>query len=305
MTAALSPVRQKVAEHLAVSTEHGRISALAAHGHRDLLDRAAAYPGLFSARAFEPALYANIALIMAFTSPWCSPADLRVASRAVLWAFALDWQIDHAAQGREEIEDAAARYLTVAAGGPAEPDDDMSRLLSEIRDDLAGGPGRELLPLWRTALERVLSAMQREWEWKTARRAGGSSPSLQEYLDNADNLASTFVNVTHLAHTGDRQVHQRITELVEASDEVQRVLRLVNDLSTYRRDLAWGDLNSLLLVDDRTEVEQRIQSGTSRCRALLAELEPSCPRAVEYLARQLGYSSAFYGSTDFWASDEH
>lgn len=290
--------------HVSTAVEQGRICALAAKGQRDLAKRAAAYPELFSDAAFDGALFSNIALAIAFGAPWCTVEELRVTNRAVLWGFALDWQVDYLAKSRLEIDRLAADSLAVVDGATPAPDDALGRFLAELCAEMAAAPGYPRLhATWRAAVERTLTAMAVEWDWKAARRdLDGALPTFDEYLANADNLACTVVNVAHWIHTGDAETHRLLPRLIAASDEVQRVLRLVNDLGTYQRDLEWGDLNAIMLVADRAEVEQRIEVLVRRCHDLLDPLAASCPRQATYLARQIGFSSGFYRSTDFWGS---
>ncbi|MFI0795140.1 terpene synthase [Micromonospora rubida] len=289
-------------DQLSAAAEQGRICALAAKGQRDLQRQAARYPDLFTGPPFDGALFSNIALAIAFGAPWCTAEQLRLANRAVLWGFALDWQIDYLAKSRADVDRVVAGALAVADGAPPDADDPLGRLLAELRDELAGVPAfAELGDAWRAAVRRTVTAMAREWDWKTARKRDGAPlPGFAEYLDNADNLACTVVNVAHWIWTGDAETHRRLDRLVTVSDEVQRVLRLVNDLATYERDLQWGDLNALLLVADRAEVDQRIVELVERCTELLPPLAGGCPLQAAYLSRQIGFSSGFYRSTDFW-----
>lgn len=290
--------------HVSAAVEQGRICALAAKGQRDLVRQAAEYPELFSAGPFDAALFSNIALAIAFGAPWCTVEELRVTNRAVLWGFALDWQVDYLAKSRQEIDRLVAGSLAVVDGGTPASDDALGRFLAGLCADLAKTPAYPRLHgVWRAAVERTLTAMAREWEWKAARRdLDGALPTFDEYLANADNLACTVVNVAHWLYTGDPQTHRSLRRLIPASDQVQRVLRLVNDLGTYQRDLEWGDLNAIMLVTDRAEVEQRIDALVRHCHELLEPLRESCPRQAAYLARQIGFSSGFYRSTDFWGS---
>jgi hypothetical protein len=290
--------------HARDAVEQGRICALAARGQRDLQKRAAEYPELFSGAPFDAALFSNIALAIAFSAPWCTVEELRVTNRAVLWGFALDWQVDYLAKSRAEIDRLVETSLAVVDGATPAADDPMGRFLAELCADLAAVPAYpRLRDTWRAAVHRTLDAMGREWDWRAARRdLTGALPTFEEYLANADNLACTVVNVAYWIHTGDAQTHRALPRLIEASDEVQRVLRLVNDLGTYQRDLEWGDLNAIMLVADQAEVEQRVDALAVRCRDLLADLAADCPRPAAYLARQVNFTSGFYRSTDFWGA---
>ncbi|MFD0853412.1 terpene synthase family protein, partial [Actinomadura adrarensis] len=176
------------------------------------------------------------------------------------------------------------------------------RMLAELRDDLAGRAaftahhGR-----WRDQLSRYLTAMTREWDWHNARgRDGGAAPAFDEYLLNADNFGSSFVNVSHWIFTSEPAALNRLDGLWTAGQEVQKVLRLLNDLASRDREQEWDDLNALTLGVTPEEVRQRIADLVARCRELIRPLRDECPREARYLERQIGYSTGFYGSTDYW-----
>jgi hypothetical protein len=193
----------------------------------------------------------------------------------------------------------------VAAGGPPSPDHPLGQFLAEICDELATVPAFETLrPAWRQEVARMLAGMAREWDWKSARagKTGAQAgPTFDEYLSNADNLGATFVNISHWIFTGGPEALDHLSELTVASREAERVLRLVNDLATYERDLQWGDLNALMLVN-RDEVTRQISVLMDQCRELLRPLESSCPQETGYLARQLGFAGGFYQVIDFLGS---
>ncbi|KAB1905434.1 class 1 isoprenoid biosynthesis enzyme [Micromonospora tulbaghiae] len=279
---------------LAVAAEQGRVCALAAQGQRGLRRAAAAHPELFPGDPFDATLFSSIAQAMAFSAPWHSAAELAVTNRAVLWGFAVDWLVDHQATSRAEVDRITGVCLDVLDG--SESGDPLGRFLAELRDDVAAAPAYPVLRgHWRDTMARMLGAMAREWDWRRTGR-----PTLADYLANADNLAATVVNVAHWIHTGSVSDAATLARLVEVSDEVQRALRLVNDLGTHRRDAESGDLNALLLVNDPAEVERRFVEQVDHCRVLLAKLAGEVPREADFLSRQLGFTTGFYRNTDFW-----
>ncbi|WP_327048146.1 terpene synthase family protein [Microbispora sp. NBC_01189] len=286
---------------LRAARECGAAAAVSAGLQRDLRECQAAYPGLFPARPFDSTLFSAVAQANAFGAMWASTDRLRVASRTALWIFALDWLLDYVATSREEVDPLVRGCLDVADGALPPPDFPLGRFLAEIREELAAAPAfAGLEPVWREELRRTLSAMAREWDWKTAAREGTPLPTLDEYLANADNFGSSFVNVSHWIRGGDPAALGHFDELRAASGQVQRVLRLLNDLATYERDLAWGDLNALMLCSGREEIAGRVGVLVDGCGELLEPLRDVCPDEVVYLERQIGYSMGFYGITDYW-----
>ncbi|GAB1820977.1 terpene synthase family protein [Herbidospora sp. RD11066] len=256
----------------------GRVSGLAAGSARDLTACAAAHSALFPAKPFDATLFNAVSLANAFGSPDATVAELRVANRLSLWIFAVDWLIDHRASRIDEVDAIVDECLDGAAKGP------LTEFLNEIRDEVADPSG-----LFEAELARMLHAMRLEFAWKT----GGEPPTFDAYLGNAANFGSTFVNVAHWIRNGVTGVR----DLLPASDEVQKVLRLLNDLATHHRDVSWGDLNALMLGPTPEEIRAHIAALTATARELIGTGPQS-----GYLGRQIGYSSGFYGVADYWGS---
>jgi Terpene synthase family 2, C-terminal metal binding len=330
--------------------ECGRVSAVAGRGQRQMRTWAAEYPRLYSAKAFDPALYSTLALAAAFSGPWLRDDQLRMANRACLWCFGLDWLIDYAATSRLQVEALVRGCLAIAdddtsagdagragtttddAGVDLDAEAELAHFLTAIRDELSAAPAYPALrAVWRDELERMLTAMAREWDWKAARAEGRTGhPTFEEYLANADNLGFSFVFATHwislqgtestgssgsngAASTGSSgsdgaggrsaagsPTSTEIADIRRASRQAQRVIRLLNDLGTYERDLAWGDLNALALGVTRADVEQRIGRLTAELRDLLDPVESRHPGLAAYMARQVDFCVGFYGITDYW-----
>ncbi|WP_061299539.1 terpene synthase family protein [Herbidospora cretacea] len=256
----------------------GRVSGLAAASARDLTACAAAHPGLFPAQPFDATLFTAVSLANAFGSPDASVADLRVANRLSLWIFAVDWLVDHRAEKLSEVDAIVEECLE------GEEESPLTAFLGEIRAEVADGSG-----LFEAELARTLHAMRQEFAWKT----GDELPTFAAYLDNAANFGSTLVNVAHWIAGGVTGV----PALIPASDEVQKVLRLLNDLATHHRDVTWGDLNALMLGPTPDEIRAHIRVLVGSARELIGD----GPQAG-YLGRQIGYSSGFYGVADYWGS---
>ncbi|OLT20316.1 hypothetical protein BJF79_16275 [Actinomadura sp. CNU-125] len=300
--------------------EAGTICAVAGQSQRQMRAWAAEYPALYDAKAFDPALFSTLALAAAFSGPGLTADGLRMANRVCLWCFGLDWLVDYAATSRAEVDGLVRRCAAVAGGeAPGAVDDgctaaeaELLRFLADVRDELAGAAASGALgDVWLDELRRVLDAMALEWDWKAARaaetaansgadadgRRGG--PTFEEYLANADNLGFSFVFASHWISSGGGG---DVAAVREASRAVQRVVRLLNDLGTYKRDLEWGDLNALLLDRTRAQVEDRIGGLTSEARSLLRDAAATAPELAAYMERQMDFCAGFYGVTDFWGA---
>ncbi|MFV2102697.1 terpene synthase family protein [Micromonospora sp. LOL_024] len=289
-----------------LAAEQGRICAVASKGQRDLQAQVAAYPSLFPDPPVDATMLSALALSTAFIAPWCSAAELRTANRASLWVTAEDWHIDSVATTAEAAAATVTACLSVAAGDAPAADDPLGRFLADIRDDLAAAPAFDRLQhSWRKELHRMLDAELREWQWRAAKAADPTDlPGPGEYLDNAPGYGATWVNVSHWIATGACDNEQRLAELITASLTVEKVLRLVNDLASYGRDIKAGDLNILMLGVGQAEVRRQVGDQIRGCRTLLDALAERCPREAGYLRRELGFTTSFYGGGDFWGTDD-
>ncbi|WP_131737119.1 terpene synthase family protein [Actinomadura roseirufa] len=307
---------------------------------RDLRACAAARPALFPAGPMGP-VASRLAEAIAFGALGYTAAELRPAARASLWIFGLDYRIDTLATRATEVGGIVDRCLRVAAGAPAVTaapsspsgassgpsaasagEDELAAMLAELRGDLADAPAfAEYGPVWREELQRMLQAMAREWTWKQclgiglpgegreeapARRFAEVEPgvpaTLEEYLANADNFGSAWVNVCHWISCGDPRVLENLDGLRAASRVVQATLRLLNDLVSRGREADWGDLNALTLGVSETAVRARVRELAGEVERLLRPLEAGCPRGAAYLRQQLAFSMDFYGvrGEDYW-----
>ncbi|GII83860.1 hypothetical protein Ssi03_18500 [Sphaerisporangium siamense] len=277
--------------------ESGRVCAVAGRSQRHMQQWAAAYPSLFSARPFDAALHGTVSMAMAFSGPWFSAEELAATNKACLWAFALDWLVDYVHTSPGQVRELVGACLAVADGAAPALDDDLARMLGDLRADLADAPAfPELRAVWREELARMLGAMAREWEWKAA----GARPSLEEYLGNADNHGFCFVFTCHWIATGGPGAARDAGRVLQAGRAVQRVMRLLNDLGSYERDKSWGDVNALLIGVPRETVARRAAALTGEARGLIAGLRGGHERLAVYLERQMDFCAGFYELGEYW-----
>jgi hypothetical protein len=123
----------------------GRICAVAARAQRDAWKWTRRYGGMFGGEPFDSALLNSVCLASAFSAPWLTSAELRVTNRAALWSLAV--------ASRSDVR--TARCPAVADGAPG--DDDLTRSLADIRDELAPMPAFPALRhVWREELPRLM-----------------------------------------------------------------------------------------------------------------------------------------------------
>jgi hypothetical protein len=281
--------------------EFGRVAALAGHGHRDLARVTARYPELFPARPFDPAMLATIAYATAACAPWLSRAGARMVNLVSLWLFGLDLRTERLTPAA--VRDLRRRCLAVADGADAQSGDQVGEMLALVRDRLAGTvPGfTSRSDVWREALSATLTAVVRERTWTTRLSAAtrGRPPSPAEYLDNAASTGFAVVfSVLWLIDTAGREAFG--ANLTAAVDAAQRVLRLVNDLGSYGREMESNDVNVLRLGMTRAELTVQIATATDRLLDLAAVVRSTRPRLATYVERQVGFAVGLYGAGDFW-----
>jgi hypothetical protein len=282
----------------------GSVMAQAVQSARAMAEWAKAYPNLFSAKPIDETLFNSVACANAFGSPLLTADELRMVNRVSLWFFGLDWIVDHLTASRAGADDIARRCIAVAGGDSSAADDELTAFLAEIREELTTSRTYPALhEVWCDQLRRTLTAMAREWSWKTQALGGDApQPTFADYLENADNNGAAWVNLSHWIASGDQRIPAHIEVLQRANLEVQKVLRLLNDLGSYERDLSWGDLNVLMLGVDRTDVARHIALLVDNCHELIQPLRVVCPEQAEYLERQIGFSAGFYEFSDFWGT---
>ncbi len=277
----------------------GRTSAIAAEGQRDMARCASQAPELFPPKPFDATLFGTVSACNAFSAAPLPATALRTINRSALWGFALDWQIDYLAKTAEQVDNIVSSCQAVGAGQPAT--DGLTGFLAELRRSIVEAPacardgGEALVAAWAHELGRMLGGMRREWQW----RAAQARPTLDEYLDNADNIGAAFCSLAHWIATTDDAQPDHLPVVLAAVRAEQKALRLINDQGTFDRDLEWGDLNALLLAS-RDDVADRLAQLVALTEESLVPLEPVAPQLATFLLRQIGFCTAFWGVTDYW-----
>ena len=294
-------------DHVRVVAEQGRICALATHCARDLQDRAAAHPELFSAKPFDATLFNAVSLANAFGSPDDPHTALRIANRTSLWIFALDWLIDYRAKKREDVEALVARCTAAVTDGTPDGDGQdgegaaLARFLVEIRDLLATAPAFAAhRDVWLDELRRMLEAMALEWEWKASRAETGAStrrstttsptPTTSARRSSTPGTGSspparppstTSTRCWRRAVRCSGCSGSSTTSPVQAGRHLGRPER---DAARRRRGHRQGE--------DRPARGELPEAAASPARPM--------SREAVYLERQIGYSVGFYGGADYW-----
>lgn len=220
-----------------------RIFDLTDQVSRTLRDWVARYPLIRGVRVAPLALS-----VTAGGFPFATVDALISTARLSLWVFTIDDLFDEGNLPRAELIERADLYRAlIHRERPCPPHDSLATALCDIRDDLARYPLFDALGAqWARALCATIDGMLAEYRWSLA---GARLPTYAEYVVNgrysiggpphmwaamitADD-ASTPAHVDHL---------QVMEQLASTS------IRLANDLQSFEKEVAEGQINSLVIL---------------------------------------------------------
>jgi Terpene synthase family 2, C-terminal metal binding len=283
------------ADLLAVG-EAGRICAAATAAARDLRAWASGYGDFFVSSAFGPST-----LTFAFASPWLSADDLRVSNRVCAWDIAVDRQIDCYATSHDEIVEIINRCEAISRGDTPAPNDLLARSLADIRDELIRSRlWPHLGQLWADTLSNTLQAELREWDAAKAFN-GATLPTMKEYIEDADNFQSRFINIAHwiVTEAEEAEILAHLDVLLEALAARQIALRLANDLCGHEREKSYADLNAFVIGADADLIASTLAEYRDRCHDLLRPLVSASIRPAIALLRSMEFALHFYEVLDY------
>ncbi|HWM01033.1 MAG TPA: terpene synthase family protein [Actinophytocola sp.] len=261
--------------------------------HRELTTWVAGYGDLVSDTLLEP-----VCLMHVFAAPWHTAEQLRLHNRMAAWLFALDNAVEGAAT-LADVEEIADRCRQVAAG--AEPADPFYRCLRDVLAELRAVPlWPTLADQWSNLFEATLDAVCTERRNRVAVDAGGTPPSIEDYIANCDNAEVRIAYFTYWMATAGDDLPDHLDVLMPALWEAQVAVRWANDFrSVMRGDAEATVLNSAALGIGPDEIHRRALEAADRCGELLAPLiARSVPEAVA-LDRTTRSVVAFYGISDY------
>jgi hypothetical protein len=280
---------------LRLAAEHGRLCAVAGQAQRGLRLHARRYGNLFASAAFDDVFFSSLATVGTYCAPDVPADQVELSHRAGLWVFGMDRLIDAVSGTRAEVDRVVTACLAAARGEAGVSE--VSRFLADLRRDLAQRPAFGVLgALWEEEVTRTLTAMAQEWDW----RGSGPGLSLDEYADNVDSVGFGVVFLAHWIATEPRRRPTDVAALIAAGRRVAILLRLVNDLGTYRREQRLGDVNALALGVSVADLVTRIDELAGQCQQALQPCRRRHPQLTRYLDRHIGFNLGFYASADYW-----
>ncbi|GAA0563930.1 terpene synthase family protein [Chitinophaga japonensis] len=208
---------------------------------------------------------ARIAPVAAITMDIAGRESSRVQEalfKFIMWAFGIDDLYDAGDYSLEALQDISGYLLENEPSGLPPLPGEKTAVISDLRAltrELFGAPFLDLpahAPSRRRLADmiaQVIHAMLAEATWKRT----GLYPDLLSYLENGRVSVSTplMFSYIHCFMAGDAAVPEK---LLNISGEI---IRLVNDMATYKRELEERKLNSVTIIQQTTRcsVDKAIQ----------------------------------------------
>jgi hypothetical protein len=242
----------------------------------------------------RPKSFDSIAVTAAAIAPWMPEDDLLILVRYGIWNDLLDYLHDETATlppvGIRRVG-ASVEAMLHRRRAPA-PGDFFEVALSEVLSALsAREPGGDLVPAFEAALLQALQAAERKSLLdRTIRDEGGPMPSVEAYLyDGCERTNYRSSALALLILIGERPMLDVLDQLDPALQAASIAVRLADDLRTYPRDRAEGNLNVLLLGWSAERVKREIEQQYEAHRRRLEQLAAAAclPRSMEALERSI------------------
>jgi hypothetical protein len=258
-----------------------------------------------------------LALLTAMTSPCVPVPDAIGGAKIALWIFGIDDMADEREVSLERFRETGEQWCQSARDGTDSDDegDELTAMLLEIRKDISGFRLFEpLFERWAFGVCRVVEAMVQEYRYALLFNAEGAQalPSLGEYLNEGlyslgPPLWSTVLWITQ----DDPSVLEQIELIDAATRHASRATRLYNDLRTFDKETAEGNVNSVMiayykvLADQEVAVErgwaeakryilQLADFFGRECYTLLEQIHTESGQVEETLFRLVAFHSYFY-----------
>jgi len=254
---------------------------------------AARYPAIRQVRVWP------VALSVVTASPHNTPEAVLAVARLGLWIFALDDVFDEEQLPETELLRRAERYQAIARGSSAAPaGDTLAAALDGVRDELAGFALFESLAEdWATSLCQTIQGMIHEYHWRQRYLAEGASalPGYAAYVENGRySIGIPPHDWAAVITTGDASAVDCRPHLHAMDRIAGTCVRLANDLRSYEKELAEGNINSLVILAHALQ-EQGLDASQAHLRAQ-AQVREDIVRGLDSLARlqlERGTSSGY------------
>lgn len=232
--------------------EQLRVFDMTARVSHALRQWAARYPLVRRVRVWP------LALSVSAAAPFAGVEALISTARVSLWVFTIDDVFDEERVPESVMMRRADRYRAIAHGHSVETDEDsLATALQEIRRDLRryplfGSLGEE----WANSLCGTIDGMAREFEWRgmLERNPNAPLPTYEEYIANGLYSIGGPPHIWADLITGnDPSTPEHLEQLRPMERIASTCIRLANDLQSYRKEAAEGNINSLVLLSRMLE----------------------------------------------------
>jgi hypothetical protein len=223
---------------------------------------------------------APLSLSVAAGAPFGTVEAVISTARGCLWIFTLDDLFDEAGLSHAELIERADRYRALVRREiPCPTGDSLAVALCEVRDDLAGYPLFESLEReWTNALCGTIDGMLAEYRWSLAYASGllnppAPLPSYAEYVSTGRYSIGGPPHMWAAVITADDASTAIHLDHLRAMEQLASTcIRLANDLQSYEKEIAEGQINSLVILsralrDQGVSEADALQQAATRVRA--------------------------------------
>lgn len=199
-----------------------------------------------------------LALSVAAAAPFSSVQALISTARVSLWVFTIDDLFDEERVPESEMMRRADRYRALAHGATVDrAEDSLAAALQEIRQDLIRYPlFSQLGDEWAKSLCGTIDGMVREYQWRAmlVRDREAPLPSYEEYIANGLYSIGGPPHIwSELITTNDPSTPDHLDRLRPMERIASTCIRLANDLQSYRKEVAEGNVNALMILSRMLE----------------------------------------------------
>ena len=229
-----------------------------------------------------------------------------------VWNVALDDAFDAGDADEALLAAVTAELLMTAARVPTNLGrSELARGLEEIVEDLSKFPNfAAIYPLWLTLFARSVEGMMYEYFIRkrfSPLRFSADLPALAEYLHFATHsLTVVFLFTASLIVEPTDKFMARLPQVLSLVERCSMIVRLVNDMRTFERELQEGSVNAVtLLVHDRLKMQPTGELGThineakAEIRALIDDELLRADRECAEIRSGTGVEDGFVRATRF------
>lgn len=239
-------------------------------------------------------------LCLAEPVPGLGVDALVAGAMGVLWIFSFDDLVDEGRPTSQEVAALVERYSLIAHGAAeavtGHEEDPLGVRLQEVCDALSR---QELFDsarrLWAEGLSNTLRAMLQEHEWRQQYLAQGVQPTYSEYIENGlRSIAGAPYIWMALIGLGDASVVHHAAHLARHMRQSAICVRLANDLRSYRKELAEGNINSITVHAAAGEREgmprgEAVDAARHRVEREITQVLAACERNARDTRTATGY----------------